>query len=229
MASEYERIQRIRAGMDPAMASRLVSMLPRRIATASATEVQEIVIPEGIEAAAVQTAPGSLRVAEGMRAHSKGVAGPLVRADELNLNKAFFSVSDLEFGLPSLVGTPMVINHKGGAYGWVETADLMSQPDLGTFIDIVGRVWSERFDGMWSYIEQAIAEGTAALSMECVASAIGCMAPGCGVEASRQEQFCAHIRSRSAGRRQIDPTFFGASLVLPPERPGWADARLRHA
>jgi hypothetical protein len=35
---------------------------------------------------------------------------------------------------------------------------------------------------------------------------------------------CQHMRERSAVRHFIDPVFLGGAVIVPPARPGWAEA-----
>jgi hypothetical protein len=227
MSYDQERIARIMRQTDPAMVTRLVGMLPRRTASVPVPAVEA---PDTeIESGSVRTAPGSLRIAPDINKLTHGVRGPLVRADQPNLNGALFLVSDLEFGMASLLGAPMVLNHKSASYGWVSDVEIASQADLGTYLDVTGRVWSTRFPELWASIEAGVGDGTAAFSMECYPAAIECGAAGCGLVIKSMSSACSHIATRSAPRRQVEPTFVGASLVLAPERPGWSDARLRYS
>lgn len=228
MSDKADRARRMLAQMNPEQARRLVGMLPTRVVVSVAPVIPGAVVGmaaasgEVVESAAV----GALTMgARPSLAMTRQVGGPLVRADEPNRNGALFLLDDLRFGLASIAGQPLSVNHGNWAVGWLETAELTSQPDFGDFIDIEARVWAQRFPEVWAQTEAALAEGTGFISMECVPSAVECQ--HCGVVASTTTTACQHIVLRTAARRMIDPTFIGAALVLPPEKPGWPDARLR--
>jgi hypothetical protein len=161
------------------------------------------------------------------RALSVGFAGRLVRADEVNLNGAYFSREDLDFGLASLMMAPATYNHVGdGAIGYITEAKTMETADHGYHIDIRGRLWTARFPFVADSLETTMAAGQAALSMECVASAVGCMTEGCMTVATEFEEACEHIAQRTGPRRMIRPTFYGAALILDGIKPGWPGASL---
>jgi hypothetical protein len=42
----------------------------------------------------------------------------------------------------------------------------------------------------------------------------------------KQEARCDHMRE-GMPRRFVDPTFGGAGIIVPPVRPGWANAEVR--
>lgn len=158
---------------------------------------------------------------------STGFAGRLVRADEANLNGAFFSREDLDYGLPSLVNAPITMNHVGdGAIGWITSAKIVETPDHGYHIEIAGRLWTARFPFVEEELRTTIAAGMASLSMECMASAVGCMTAGCETVASDVEEACTHITDRTGPRRMILPTFYGTAAILSGVKPGWPGASL---
>lgn len=226
--TQANRARRILANMDPEVAKRLIGLLPQRITVPVATVGPgEIVATNtGTEEIIVESAStGTLELgARSSLSMTRSVSGPLVRAGEPNRNGALFLREDLQFGLGSIAGQPITVNHGEFAVGWIANAALESQPDLGDFVNMGARVWSQRFPAIWAQVETAHAAGQAFFSMECVPSKVGC--GSCGVETATMEGACDHIIRRTASRRQINPTFIGAALVLPPEKPGWADARL---
>lgn len=207
MSAETNRIRRMLSHLDQAAVDRYIRS-------------GSVQVPiEQVETAAI-----TLETAAGSMAMTRGVSGPLVRAGEPNRNGALFLRSDLDFGLPSITGQPITVNHGNYSVGWISEAKLEKQPDLGDYVDMHARVWAQRFPEVWAKTEAAHVEGQAFFSMECVPEKVGC--GGCGVEAANLSECCDHILQRSAPRRQINPTFIGAALVLPPEKPGWPDARL---
>lgn len=229
-SDDLARQRRMMERLDHTQARRLIAMLPARV------QVSVPVVQPGEEVAAVDTDLETAEIggqlveatAPAANALTALVRGPLVRAGQANLNGAYFSKDDLLFGLNSIAGGPLTVNHLNYACGWIESAELKSQPDLGDYVDITGRVWHRRFGEVWRQTESAIVAGTGALSMECVPSEVACMADGCGIQIATMDKACAHILKRSAPRRMVRPVFYGAALVLPPEKPGWPDARLSH-
>jgi hypothetical protein len=161
------------------------------------------------------------------RALTAGFAGRLVRADEANLNGAFFGRDDLDFGLASLTMAPVTYNHVGdGAVGWIDKAATSETPDHGYHVSISGRLWTARFPYVGESFESTLAAGQASLSMECMAAAVGCMEPECGSVASSADDACDHIMNRTGTRRMIMPTFYGAAVILDGVKPGWPGASL---
>lgn len=161
------------------------------------------------------------------RALTVGFAGRLVRADEANLNGALFTREDLDFGLASLPMAPITYNHVGdGAVGWIEKASMSDTPEHGYHASISGRLWVGRFPFIYESFESTLASGQAALSMECMAAAVGCLTEGCMAIASDTDGACAHIMERSGPRRMISPTFYGAAVILDGVKPGWPGASL---
>lgn len=226
MIPDANRARRILASMDPEVAKRLIGLLPQRIVVPVAPVTPgQAVVATGQEPLIESASTGALELgSRSAISMTRSVSGPLVRAGEPNRNGALFLVEDLKFGLTSIAGQPITVNHGEFAVGWIGTAEMQSQPDLGDFVNIDAPIWAQRFPTIWGQVEKAHAEGQAFFSMECVPSKVGCM--GCGVEAATLDSACDHIIKRSAARRQISPTFIGAALVLPPEKPGWPDARL---
>jgi hypothetical protein len=161
------------------------------------------------------------------RALTVGFAGRLVRADEANLNGAFFSRSDLDFGLSSLAMAPVTYNHVGdGAVGWIENASISETPEHGYHASISGRLWVGRFPFIYESFESSLASAQAALSMECMAAAVGCMTEDCLAVASGADDACDHIMNRTGPRRMMYPTFYGAAVILDGVKPGWPGASL---
>lgn len=161
------------------------------------------------------------------RALTVGFAGRLVRADEANLNGAFFARSDLDFGLASLPQAPVTYNHVGdGAVGWIENAALAETPEHGYHVNISGRLWTARFPFIGESFETTLESAQASLSMECMAAAVGCMTADCGAVATDAESACEHIMERTGPRRMIMPTFYGAAVILDGVKPGWPGASL---
>jgi hypothetical protein len=213
MSYDANRIRRILANSRQDQERAILGLLPSRITM----PIEEVIVETSTTSTLELGAANSLSM-------TRSVSGPLVRANQPNRNGALFLLEDLTFGLPSITGQPITVNHGPYSVGWIEGATLESQPDLGDFVDMQARVWAHRFPDVWVDTEKAFASGQSFFSMECQPSKVGCME--CGTVASNITEACDHIVQRSAPRRQINPTFIGAAIVLPPEKPGWPDARL---
>lgn len=227
--STYERREQIRRRLmqDPALVKILATARARRVLPAGAKpEVHPLmteVITASISPATIETA-----AAPTQNALMTGFHGRLVRAEEANLNGAYFSLEDLQYGLPSLHGAPVTWNHEtaAGAYGVIQGALLETTPDFGPHIWIDGGLWTARFPEFTDSLLTSIDNGSAAMSMECMASAIQCMVSDCDCVATDPTEACRHLLDRTGPRRMVMPTFYGAGLILDGVKPGWPDASL---
>lgn len=169
--------------------------------------------------------------------------GRLVGAEKANRNGAFWTSGDLEFGLPSVKYGPLNWVHKQE-----EVVGTLINPWLVTDEDMKWRNDSFRTDNDQPYIEtnavfwdwvrpeyskilrDSLESGSAWMSMECMAEAVEC--GECGnitswdVYLDGGPQVCVHVRERSAHRRMMNPTFYGAAIIVPPFEPGWSNAEL---
>jgi hypothetical protein len=99
--------------------------------------------------------------------------------------------------------------------------------------------------GIWNWlwpdeamvVNQASELGQLWYSMECISKNVVCSGEnGCGhvsdyMTFARDEPGtpdnpgpCEHMKERSSVLRFAEPTFLGAAVIVPPTRPGWADA-----
>ena len=194
------------------------------------------------------------------------LSGRLVEAERANLNGAFWSSGDLEFGLPSVAMGPLNwLHQERKVVGVLSSAQLVRPGELAsstsfggtgahmtTTTNLVhgtgvnGRALASlgnpyiRADALvwkWLYpveareVERASDARQLWYSMECVSRQIECVGDnGCGkvvpYRERSSENACSHMRERSAQRRLVDPIFQGAAIIVPPVKPGWADADL---
>jgi hypothetical protein len=174
------------------------------------------------------------------------IRGRLVGAEEANRNNQFWSTGDLVFGVGSVAGGPLNwLHEERHIVGALVEATLKHGPQAaasGTASGIGaggGQPHIEAESTMWSWIypnetrvvREAAAAGDLYYSMECISKQVECYGPGgCGRvmayadTVQRNEAACEHIRDRSSVRRLINPVFQGAALIVPPVRPGWANA-----
>lgn len=199
------------------------SLTSERLSTSGSAGSEQQTTPGGTPA--TETARSAS--APTQRALTVGFAGRLVRADEANLNGALFNRADLDFGFASLPMAPITYNHVGdGAVGWIENASASETPEHGYHISINGRLWAARFPYIEESFISSLDSAQAALSMECMAAAVGCMTPDCGAVAVDAETACDHIMQRTGQRRMMMPTFYGAAVILDGVKPGWPGASL---
>jgi|GEM_PF-5390716 len=165
--------------------------------------------------------------------------GRLVEAERANGNGAFWTQGDLQFGLPSVAYGPLNWGHDPKAVvgtlldPYLVSAEQAAASGLGPHIQTGARFWSyldpSKANALRSFIEQ----GRAWLSMECIAQGVECVGPnGCGrmndyiAATNRTKDACEHVRERSSWRRMFNPVFQGAAVIVPPQRPGWANAEI---
>lgn len=104
--------------------------------------------------------------------------------------------------------------------------------EVGNHIETTAAVWRFLFPKQTDAIEKAAADHGLYFSMECISREVACVdtpgRPGCGEQFGYADydagRTCAHLRERSAVRRFVDPIFLGGAVIVPPVRPGWANA-----
>lgn len=183
------------------------------------------------------------------------LTGRLVGSEQANSNGQLWSTGDLQFGLPSVAGGPLNWLHQERTIvGCLTTADLVQGQALrqaaavsltSSTVSMTGHVadpphikassvlWSYLFPAESRVVESAAASGQLYYSMECISGQVQCAGDnGCGALMAypdalhRTERACAHIRERAAARRFVDPIFQGAAVIVPPVKPGWANAHV---
>ena len=167
------------------------------------------------------------------------LSGRLVEAERANGNGAFWTTKDLEFGLPSVATGPLNWLHQDRKIiGVLTEADLVqgreaAAENVGPHIRAGATVWAYLYGQEAQVIERAAEMNKLYFSMECVSREVACTGPnGCGAQMpyldalKRTEKACVHIRERASHRRFVDPIFQGAAIIVPPVKPGWADAHV---
>ncbi len=169
-----------------------------------------------------------------------------VEAERANLNGAFWSTSDLQFGEPSVRYGPLNWLHNEKAVVGTLVDGVLIQPSADTeraglldsrdrpYLATVANVWKWVHPDKAAAIERFNESGNLWVSMECTGKEIACVSDGsrvgCGesfdyVQAMTDpKSTCGHLAERSSARRIVEPTFLGAGIIVPPERPAWADA-----
>lgn len=166
--------------------------------------------------------------------------GRFVEADTPNSNGALWTTADLELGQNTVAGGPLNWLHDdhkiigslldGSLVAGREAAG--TQPAIGNHIETTAAVWRFLFPQQADAIEKAAADKGLYFSMECISREVACVdaegRPGCGESFSYEDydagKTCTHLRERSSLRRFVDPIFLGGAVIVPPVRPGWANA-----
>lgn len=162
------------------------------------------------------------------------IAGRYVQAENVNRNGHFWSFEDIKRGEASIRYTPVNAQHEWDRpIGTVVQTKIVQRETAAANVttpevQALSVVWGANFPELVTEIKKAHEEGTLFYSMECVAEAKQCMQCENTFEwAAAGAELCRHLASDyKAPRRFINPTFLGAALIFPPERPGWPDANI---
>lgn len=162
------------------------------------------------------------------------IAGRYVQANSPNRNGHLWTFDDLQKGEYSIRYTPMNVLHEWDKpVGTVVETKIVHRPEKAAATDrllpevqALGVLWAANFPELAHLVKDAHAKRQLWFSMECVAEAKQCMkCEQVYAWATTGPDTCAHLASDpKAPRRFINPTFLGAALIFPPERPAWKDA-----
>ncbi len=167
------------------------------------------------------------------------VTGRYVEADRPNRNSAFWSTADLEVGQPSVTHGPINWNHQEREIIGAIAASEMVMVDrqaaaasgVGNHIVALGAIWGFIYPERARMVQKASEGGKLWYSMECISESVQCLEPSCNRQMAYREYMsvaprCEHMRD-GAPRRFVNPTFGGGAMIVPPLRPGWANADAR--
>lgn len=165
------------------------------------------------------------------------LTGRLVEAEKANGNGAFWTHEDLTYGLASVSHGPLNwLHEERKVIGTLTQAQLVDREaaaavQMGPHISADSMVWRWLYPREAAMIEEASDSRGLYYSMECISREVACVGDGgCGATVSyldalrKTEKACVHIRERAAARRFINPIFQGAAVIVPPVKPGWANA-----
>ncbi len=189
------------------------------------------------------TAPANVFTTEAEKAlhaneHFLWMQGRFVGAEKANRNGAFWSTEDLELGELTVRHGPLNWLHEARhVIGTIADTRMVKRDEQLAMdldqphISALSAIWKWIYpDEAW-VIEQASDAGKLWYSMECVSKEVACVGEnGCGAKASYGDYLqgkgatCAHMTERSATRHFANPTFLGGAVIVPPVRPGWAEA-----
>lgn len=163
--------------------------------------------------------------------------GRFVEADTPNSNGAMWTTADLELGQNTVAGGPLNWLHDdrqiigslmdGSLIAGREAAGTTAA--IGNHIETTAAVWRFLFPQQADAIEKAAGDRGLYFSMECISRQVACVGDaGCGEQFDYVDydagKTCSHLRERSSVRRFVDPIFLGGAVIVPPVRPGWANA-----
>lgn len=167
--------------------------------------------------------------------------GRLVGAGAANRNGAFWTEGDLEFGLPSVEYGPLNwIHQQDEVVGTLVSPWLIGADEADWYgskyrtntdqahIETRAVLWDWAFPERAEQVRRAIESDSLWMSMECIPEFVECLE--CSSATSFDQYLegapgvCEHVRNRTAGRRMVNPTFYGAAIVIPPFEPGWDKA-----
>lgn len=176
------------------------------------------------------------------------LTGRFVEAEAANVNGAFWSTADLDYGEKTPVHAPVNYLHRTRHIIGAFTDSKMMRPKLATaeraanqgrpFLAVNAVVWREFFPYESRIVEMASSQGKLFWSMECQSKTIRCETSadgalqGCGAEYPFAQvmspgtagSVCTHLRERSSQRHFVMPRFNAGAVIVPPVNPGWRQA-----
>ncbi len=197
-------------------------------------------------ASAIQQALRDPTVEEIAEEHMLWIDGRFVGAEEPNRNGAMWSAGDLELARGTVLYGPLNWLHEArhviGSMVDAKYVDPRSQtqaadvggklPTVQPHITATAAVWKWIWPDEAYVIQQASDLNQLWYSMECISKEVACSGPdGCGHTTSYSQYLagaaCEHIRQRASVRQFKNPIFLGGAVIVPPTRPGWAEADVR--
>ena len=99
-------------------------------------------------------------------------------------------------------------------------------------ITATAAVWKWIYPDEAYVVQQASDQEMLWYSMECISKEVSCVGDGgCGNTVSYSDYIagnaCEHIHQRASVRQFKNPIFLGGAVIVPPARPGWAEADAR--
>lgn len=168
------------------------------------------------------------------------VNGRFVGAEKANRNGALWTTEDLEVGRPTVKHGPLNWLHEEKHVIGTLIRDEMHVGDREAaaagvtepYIGVESVIWKWLYPQEAATVEMAAEQGKAWYSMECISERVHCTDPSCQgdygyFEVLRaSEGVCDHVKLKQVARRFENPTFLGGAIIVPPVRPGWADANI---
>lgn len=241
---ELKETLKPRLNRAPRLVTDVLSEEPAQLAS----EAGETFVVEGESGGLFLTGPASVlgndSAAEWEKASSANsnymyLAGRFVEADNPNRNNAFWTTEDLELAQATVANGPLNWLHdERHIIGTLTDSQMVYREtagkDVNNHIVAMSAVWKFIYPKEADIIEKASASRSLWYSMECISESVTCIdgpgRSGCGETFPYQTlqrepaKVCSHLRERSSIRRFNQPTFLGGAVIIPPVRPGWANA-----
>ncbi len=179
-------------------------------------------------------------------AHMLWMHGRFVGAETPNRNGALWSAGDLQMAKGTVTNGPLNWLHDARhVIGTLAKADYVDpRPQLAgrsgqgvqlasgpaePHITATAAIWKWLYPDEAYVIQQASDQQTLWYSMECISKEVSCVGErGCGNTTSYSDYMagaaCEHVIQRASVRRFVNPVFLGGAVIVPPTRPGWAEA-----
>jgi hypothetical protein len=194
-----------------------------------------------VDGKTILTAPATAVLEKAMTDHPHvlWMKGRFVGAEKANRNGALWTTGDLELGEPTVKYGPLNwLHEERHIIGAIAESALVkptaveaaSDGSTDPYIAASSVVWKWLWPEESAIIERAAEMQSLWYSMECISERVICGDSECGgaypymdvIRAS--EDVCSHVKLKTATRRFENPTFLGGAAIVPPVRPGWADA-----
>lgn len=172
--------------------------------------------------------------------HMMWIQGRFVGADAPNRNGAMWSSGDLAMSAGSVVNGPLnwlhearhIIGSMSNAEFVTTVPESASQATAETLqphIAATAGIWKWIYPDEAFVVNQASDLGQLWYSMECISKEVSCAGDnGCGNTTTYAEYLagsaCEHVTQRASTRQFVHPVFLGGAVIVPPTRPGWAEA-----
>lgn len=172
------------------------------------------------------------------------IVGRYVEADKPNRNGHIFPIEDLRAKHSAVVHTPLNMLHRAhhvvgsftatsllpGVESSIPFAASEQASTLNAHVEALAAFWRYAFPDEYRATQQAFRERSAWLSMEAVPKTITCVHDNLTFDyrGPMHDSYCSHLlASPRAQRRLNQPHFVGGAIIIPPTRPGWANADIR--
>lgn len=162
--------------------------------------------------------------------------GRFVGSEEANRNGAMWSSGDLQLATEGVAHGPLNWLHEARhIIGTIATSHFVPQETSANgelvhpHITAGAAIWRWVYPDEAFVVQQASDLGQLWYSMECISSDITCTGPnGCGNSTTYSQYTsgaaCEHVLQRASVRQFNNPVFLGGAVIVPPSRPGWAQA-----
>lgn len=174
--------------------------------------------------------------------HLLWMHGKFVGSGEPNRNGALWSAGDLQLAKGTVANGPLNWLHEARhVIGTIAQADYVT-PATGRsgqgvqladtahpHITATAAIWKWVWPDEAYVVQQASDAAQLWYSMECISRQVACAGPnGCGNTTSYAAymagEACDHVTQRASVRQFVSPVFLGGAVIVPPTRPGWAEA-----